>query len=492
MLADLVPHPSGRLPVFGDALKVSPKTRIQDLLTLGRELGPIFEVRIRSARFVIVSSPEIVAEVCDDGRFTKKVVGGVAEMRSVLRDGLFTAHTDEPNWRLAHDILQPAFSQAAMRRYHGTMIDISDELMADLDTWVGRPVEIVNELTKFTFETVTRCGFNYHPDSFARTGPDPVAASLMNIVHRAQAPGFQFPVLRRYKARQKTLKNARDTAHIRGVVDELIRRRVTGESDDAPDLLGAMLNSADDVTGQVLDSDSVANQVLTFIFAGYVTTAAALSFALYHLVTDPDVHRKAREEVDTLWPIGSGPLAYEQVTKMRYLRRVLDESLRLWPTGPAFTRQARKDTTLAGRYPMKAGEAVTVHVPLLHRAPLWGDDPERFDPDRFLPDRIKKRPAHSYKPFGTGERGCIGRQFALHEALIVLASMLHRYDLAGDPGYQLKIRETLSLRADGFNLWLSRRTDGPARPQDRTREPMSVGGGETLDEQACPHLKGEA
>jgi cytochrome P450 len=88
---------------------------------------------------------------------------------------------------------------------------------------------------------------------------------------------------------------------------------------------------------------------------------------------------------------------------------------------------------------------------------VWGNDPGRFDPDRFLPARVKSRPAHVYKPFGTGERACLGRQFALHEAALVLGTLVRRYDLAVVPGYQLKVREALTLRPVDIRLAVSRR-----------------------------------
>jgi cytochrome P450 len=78
------------------------------------------------------------------------------------------------------------------------------------------------------------------------------------------------------------------------------------------------------------------------------------------------------------------------------------------------------------------------------RAGVEGEDAGEFDPDRFLPERSRGWPKHSYKPFGTGERACIGRQFALHEAVLVLARILHRYDLAGDPSYDLAVTERLT------------------------------------------------
>ena len=102
----------------------------------------------------------------------------------------------------------------------------------------------------------------------------------------------------------------------------------------------------------------------------------------------------------------------------------------------------------------------SVLIPLLHRDPVWGEHPEEFDPDRFLPAAVRARPAHAYKPFGTGERACIGRQFALHESVLVLAMVLHRYDLTPEPGYTLRVQELLTLKPEGFRLGLTRR----ARP----------------------------
>jgi cytochrome P450 len=89
---------------------------------------------------------------------------------------------------------------------------------------------------------------------------------------------------------------------------------------------------------------------------------------------------------------------------------------------------------------------------------VWDDDADEFDPDRFAPDSSRGRLAHSYKPFGTGERSCIGRQFALHEAVLVLARMLHRYELTADPAYELRITERLTLMPEGFELTLTPRT----------------------------------
>jgi unspecific monooxygenase len=95
---------------------------------------------------------------------------------------------------------------------------------------------------------------------------------------------------------------------------------------------------------------------------------------------------------------------------------------------------------------------------MLHRDPeVWGADAERFDPDRFDPKSVRSRVPHTFKPFGTGARACIGRQFALHEATLVLGLLLRRYELRPDPDYRLRVTERLTLMPDGLRLHLERR-----------------------------------
>ena len=104
-----------------------------------------------------------------------------------------------------------------------------------------------------------------------------------------------------------------------------------------------------------------------------------------------------------------------------------------------------------------------VFLPAVHRDPaVWGAHPDRFDPDNFLPERVRARPAHSYLPFGTGARACIGRQFALHEAVLVLARLVHRFELTRDPAYTLRVSERLTLMPTGFTLTARERVPASA------------------------------
>lgn len=124
----------------------------------------------------------------------------------------------------------------------------------------------------------------------------------------------------------------------------------------------------------------------------------------------------------------------------------------------------QRHTLLGGRIPLRAGQTVTVLGPMLHRQPVWGDNPELFDPARFTAEAEAARSPHAFKPFGTGERACTGRQFALHEATMLL---VHRYRLHDHADYALTVKETLTLKPEGFTLTLTPRTAA-----DRVQAPL--------------------
>ena len=125
---------------------------------------------------------------------------------------------------------------------------------------------------------------------------------------------------------------------------------------------------------------------------------------------------------------------FEQIHRLTYIRQVLDEALRLWPTAPGFSRYPFEDTVIGGRYAIPAHTPITVLTPALHRDPsVWGPDAAEFDPEHMAPERLATISPNVYKPFGTGQRACIGRQFALQEAMLVLGMLLQRFDLDRPP-----------------------------------------------------------
>ncbi|MFJ2157850.1 cytochrome P450 [Streptomyces sp. NPDC087856] len=438
------------------------RTPMQQIMDLMRRHGPVFVRRLHGRDTLFVSDLDLVTELADEQRFAKHIGPALENVRAFTADGLFTAYNDETNWAKAHDILMPAFALGSMHTYHPVMLKVARRLIEAWDRGAGegRPVNVADDMTRMTLDTIGLAGFDYDFGSFERAEPHPFVESMVRCLE------WSMTRLARVPGEDHTAADAAfhaDADHLAQVVDEVIAARTGTDQADAGDLLGLMLSAEHPVDGTTLDTANIRNQVITFLIAGHETTSGAMSFALYYLSKHPAVLQLVQREVDALWGDTADPEpTYDEVGRLTYTRQVLNEALRLWPTAAAFSRHALEDTVLGGRIPLRAGQAVTVIAPMLHRQPGWGDNPELFDPSRFTPEAEAARSVHAFKPFGTGERACIGRQFALHEATMLLAMLVHRYRLHDHADYRLTVKETLTLKPDGFTLTLAPRT-----PADR-------------------------
>ncbi|PJJ05740.1 cytochrome P450/NADPH-cytochrome P450 reductase [Streptomyces sp. 2333.5] len=457
-------------------------TPIQQSMGLARIHGPVYARKFGEHRTLFVSSLDLVTEVADESRFRKGVSVVLENVREFAGDGLFTAYNDEPNWAKAHEVLMPAFALGSMRTYHPAMLKVARRVMASWDRRVadGTPVQVAEDMTRMTLDTIGLAGFGFDFESFSRGDtPHPFVEAMVRCLEWSMTKFSRDPAAD-HSAADAAFRA--DADYLASVVDEVIAARTAGGESGDDDLLGLMLGARDQgdaaaADGPTLDLANIRNQVITFLIAGHETTSGALSFALYHLLKDPLALRMVQREADELWGDQADPdPSFEDIGRLPFTRQVLNEALRLWPTAAAFTRQAREDTLLGGRYPVQAGELVTVLTPMLHRDPAWGDNPELFDPSRFSPEAEAARSPHAYKPFGTGERACIGRQFALHEATMLLALLAHRYRLIDHADYRLRIKETLTLKPDGFTLTLAARTPAD-RAAVRTALAVLPGGG---------------
>ncbi|UMP06991.1 cytochrome P450 [Amycolatopsis sp. EV170708-02-1] len=413
-------------------------TFLQEATKLAAVRGPLFRHSLFHLEFTFVTGPDLVAELSDEHRFTKHVHANLVAMCPFLGDGLLTVESGEPAWQTGHDVLSPGFTKAAMHGHHDVMLDVTRQLQARWDQAVaGEPIDLMADLLRTTQEIIGRAGFGYSFSSFERERPHPFMAALTGATLYGLRSVTRPPLMGGLLGDRAARNNAEDIATMNDIVDEVIDSK---QAEPGDDLLGMMLRSGR------MDRDNIRNQVITFLAAGHETTYGALGFGVNFLFTHPEILARARAEVDKMW--GTAEPDYTQVSKLRYLRRVVDETLRLWPTGPGYARQARESTLLGGSYPVSAGEPLFVLLPALHRDRVWGDHPEVFDPDRFLPDRVRARPAHAYKPFGTGARACIGRQFALHQIVLVLGLLLRRFDLTLPDDHELQVSELMTLRPD--------------------------------------------
>ncbi|KAJ8872981.1 hypothetical protein PR048_026597 [Dryococelus australis] len=179
--------------------------------------------------------------------------------------------------------------------------------------------------------------------------------------------------------------------------------------------------------GTLTDED-IREEVDTFMIAGHDTTASSSSWTLFMLGHHPEVQEKVYAELSEIFQGSQRSPTMKDLNEMKYLERVIKESLRLYPTVPFIQRILKEDINIEG-YDIPAGTAVTVLIYYANRNPEYFPNPEEFNPDNFLPERVLSRHNFAFVPFSAGPRNCIGQKFAMLEEKTILSSILRRFKI---------------------------------------------------------------
>src|SRR4051812_23687371 len=213
-----IPQPRVR-PVVGNVPDLSSDTPVQSMMRLARELGPIYRLTFPSKTLLVVSSLALADELADEQRFDKLVHGPLHHIRDFAGDGLFTAHTDEPNWGKAHRILMPAFGPTAMRNYFDDMVDIADQMLTKWER-LGPAVdlEVTDQMTRLTLDTIALTGFGYRFNSFYQREMHPFVEAMVRALAEAGQRAKRLPIQTRLKLLTGR-QYASDVAYMNQVVD---------------------------------------------------------------------------------------------------------------------------------------------------------------------------------------------------------------------------------------------------------------------------------
>jgi cytochrome P450 len=222
-------------------------------------------------------------------------------------------------------------------------------------------------------------------------------------------------------------------------------RGATPDSDRVPTLLSMLLGARDADTGKQLTDQELRNEVITLFLAGHETTALLMTWGFVLLSKHPEVVAKMREEVDRV--VGDRVPTAEDVAQLHYVRRVIDEILRVRSPVWCTARDAAGPDVLQG-FRVEKGDLVMPLFYLTHRHPEFWKNPEAFDPDRFAPEQSKGRHHWSYLPFSMGPRICIGNVFSLTEGALLFATLLQQIEWSMD-GDDVAMDPSITLRPKG-------------------------------------------
>jgi cytochrome P450 len=225
---------------------------------------------------------------------------------------------------------------------------------------------------------------------------------------------------------------------IMGFINE---RRASGK--DQGDLLSMLLLAIDEENGGQMTNKQVRDEVMTLFIAGHETTANALAWTFYLLAQHPEVENGLVNEITDM--LGNRRATTSDLPSMPYASMVMKESMRLYPPAWVVTREAQEDIELRG-YSIPKKSLVMLPIYAVHRDPRFWDEPEAFRPERFDTGWEDRVPKYAYLPFGGGPRVCVGNQFAMMEAQLVLITVLQRVRLTLLPGKQVVPQPLVTLR----------------------------------------------
>lgn len=465
------------LPILGNVLRFgNEKNILFHFIDLWHEYGDVAHVKLGSQHIYVVVEPEHVHHVLVKNPNNYIKGKGYTGFRLLVGQGLVTSDGDL--WRNQRRLMQPSFTPKSIVQFFDMMVETTARM---LEQWNPSPILLASgegvqnpspalpagregadgrngQFSPCGRGELERGSTNPSPALPASAGNSEQEGSLhidaemmrltMSIISKAifgvdlgvEAAevgeafhdAFAFVTARTMSAVALPLSLPLP-AHRRfqrslQIIDDFVGRQIaSGRSQSGDTLLSILLQARDEETGQRMSERQLRDEVVTLFLAGFETTARSLTWGWYLLSRNPDVQERLIAEVDAV--LGRRRPTVEDLYHLPYTRRVVDETLRLYPPTALLGRQIVADDVI-GNVRVGAGGIVMLVPYLTHRLPTIWPDPECFDPERFRPEMWAARPKSAYIPFISGPRICLGNNFALMEMVLAFALTAQRYRLS--------------------------------------------------------------
>ncbi len=360
-------------------------------------------------RHVLVGNPENYRR----NSATKRV------LQPILGDGLFLA--EGPAWRHQRRTVAPALAPRTMPLLARHVVEATQAKEAELAALTHRPMELLPHLQNLALTVAGQSMFSLEMAGFGaelrrlitRYGMEFAQPGLLDLMLPATIPSLADRGRARFRQEWTAF------------LDRLMaaRQNQTSEPDQPRDLFDLLAAARDPEDGAAFTHAQLRDEISTMILAGHETTAVTLFWALYLAALYPDLQDVLAAEaadVDLSPQHAAGGIKCLVQT-----RAFVDEALRLYPPAFLIVREAVAADEIAGEK-IAAGTVITISPWVLHRHRKFWHDPDAFDPGRFLPGAPPPE-RYAYMPFGAGPRICVGAQFALTEAVLVLARLLRSF-----------------------------------------------------------------
>jgi cytochrome P450 len=414
----IAPGPRG-LPVLGSIPDLRSQGILDFYIEVWREFGDVARVQMGPMTIHQFVRPEHVQYILVKNQ--KNYLKGFShdKLRVPLGMGILTSEGEL--WRRQRRLMSPTYTPKAVTQFAGIMLN---EVQKTLERWqahpAGEPLAINVEMMRLAMSVISRSMFTIDiGEDFAEAGT--ALSFILEFANKRTMTLIDPPLFIPTPMNQKlkrSLKTLDDFLY--GIIAE---RRQQPPGDD---LLSILMHARDEETGEVMSDKQLRDEALITFFAGHETTAQLLTWSWFLLSKHPETEENLHEELARV--LGGRSPGLDDLDDLVYTRMVLDETLRLYSPVAVMARDAVDDDEIDGFF-IPAGSMVTINPYITHRHPEFWEKPDAFYPEHFTPEQVEARPRYAYYPFGAGPRICLGKHFALLEAVLALSEMAQHYQL---------------------------------------------------------------
>jgi cytochrome P450 len=431
--------------LFGN-LKEFGRDRLGVLSRWAQEYGDVVWARFGPRYLVFINHPDLVEEVLvnQNRKFIKHY--RLRDATRTLGQGLLISEGEF--WRGQRKLAQPAFHRERIAAYGQLMVDLTERMLA---AWAdGQVRDAQDDMMRLTLEIVAKTLFDAEvggDSADVREAMETLMRAFVVRTARLISPPHWIPTPMNIRVERAIRRLERLLLSI------ITERRKSGE--DRGDLLSMLLRAQDEESGRRMSDSQLRDEMMTLFMAGHETTANTLAWAWFLLSGHPEAEGRLHDELEQV--LGGRSPTVADLPRLPYTESVINETLRVYPTVWMLGREAIEPLELGG-YPIPVGTTIFMPQWVIHRDGRWFDDPEDFRPERWQGGLMQRIHRYAYFPFGGGPRICIGNNFALMEAALVLATIAQKFRLRLAPDANVTPLATITLRpAHGVKVVLSKR-----------------------------------
>ncbi|PZG24432.1 cytochrome P450 [Micromonospora craterilacus] len=370
----------------------------------------------------LVTNPEHVQQILQDRAANYPRGDDTALWRSVRKlvgDGILA---EGDTWMASRKTLAPLFRRGRIDGLTDTMADAIDEATSRLDevAGTGTVVDIGAELSRIVCAAIMRVFF----DSRVSVDDALRIMAAQEAIVTAMAPRILAPFVPWWVPMPGDRRFHRAVQTIDDILLPVLREALR-QPGDGDDVLSTLARARRD--GQPLTERQMRDDLVSMVAVTTETSYVVLTWLWPVLANHPDVASRLYAEINDV--VDGGPVRAEHLPQLTYTKMVLDELLRLYPAGWIVPRRAVAADVLGGVRIDKGATVILSPYATQRMTAYWGPDAEDFDPERFAPGRADtERHRQAYYPFGIGMHRCLGEHLFHLEALLIVASLLSKFD----------------------------------------------------------------